>query len=76
MMFFYNILIYLTYLLLKVIALFNTKINLFISGRKDTFNQLASINKDDKVIWLHVASLGEFEQARTIIEELKKEHAN
>jgi 3-deoxy-D-manno-octulosonic-acid transferase len=32
------------------------------------------INKADKVIWLHVASLGEFEQGRPIIEQIRKEH--
>jgi 3-deoxy-D-manno-octulosonic-acid transferase len=32
------------------------------------------INKADRVIWLHVASLGEFEQGRPIIEQVRKEH--
>jgi len=74
MMFLYNILINIVYFVLKFITLFNTKIHLFISGRKETFNKLSSIKKDDKVIWLHVASLGEFEQARPIIEALKKKY--
>ena len=33
-----------------------------------------SIDKSDKILWLHVASLGEFEQGRPIIEQVRKEH--
>ncbi len=57
---------------LKLIAVFNPKIKLFVSGRKNTFNQLKEkINKEDAVIWVHTASLGEFEQGLPIIEKLK-----
>lgn len=73
MMFLYTVLINIAYFVLKIIALFNTKINLFITGRQETFKKLSVIKADDKVIWMHVASLGEFEQARPIIEDLKKE---
>lgn len=62
------------FLLLKVIAPFNSRAKLFVNGRKNLFNtisqSLGSNNK--KSIWFHVASLGEFEQARPVIEELKK----
>ncbi len=68
----YNILIYIVSFLLKVIALFNKKIALFVSGRNQTFQKLSILTKKDKIIWFHVASLGEFEQARPIIENLKK----
>lgn len=47
---------------------------LFVNGRKDTFAVLSqSISKDDQVIWMHAASLGEFEQGLPIIEKLKLE---
>lgn len=47
---------------------------LFVNGRKDTFAVLnESISKDDPVIWMHAASLGEFEQGLPIIERLKQE---
>ncbi|MFA5299313.1 MAG: glycosyltransferase N-terminal domain-containing protein [Lutibacter sp.] len=53
-------------------ALFNKKIKLFIDGRKHTFFKLQqAIGKTDEVIWIHCASLGEFEQGRPIIEKLK-----
>ncbi|WP_372744066.1 3-deoxy-D-manno-octulosonic acid transferase [Lutibacter sp.] len=71
----YNILVYKVSLALKFIALFSKKIKLFIDGRKGTFSKLdATISATDNVIWVHCASLGEFEQGRPIIEKLKIEH--
>lgn len=58
-------------------ALFNPKIKLFISGRKTVFKKLQEhITQTDKVIWIHTASLGEFEQGLPIIEQLKKQYLN
>ncbi|NLP57825.1 3-deoxy-D-manno-octulosonic acid transferase [Lutibacter sp. B1] len=75
MYFLYNILVYTAQFLLKIIALFNKKIKLFVSGRKKTFTQLQqAIFKEDNVIWMHCASLGEFEQGRPIIEKLKEQN--
>ena len=52
--------------------LFSKKIDLFHEGRKDTFKILKKdINPNEKNIWFHVSSLGEFEIARPIIEDLK-----
>jgi len=45
---------------------------LFVSGRAETFHHLSSIKKEDRTIWFHVASLGEFEQAIPIIESTKE----
>lgn len=48
------------------------KMKLFVEGRKNVFPLLESeIQKDDKVIWIHAASLGEYEQAVPVIENLK-----
>lgn len=75
MYFLYNILVFKVGLVLKIIALFNKKINLFVEGRKQTFSKLAAtISKKDTVIWMHCASLGEFEQGRPILEKLKEKH--
>ncbi|AUC13640.1 3-deoxy-D-manno-octulosonic acid transferase [Tenacibaculum sp. SZ-18] len=71
MLFIYNLIIRIVYFFIKVIAVFNAKLGLFVSGRKDTFRALESIKTNDKVFWIHAASLGEFEQARPIIEQLK-----
>ncbi|MEX1382714.1 3-deoxy-D-manno-octulosonic acid transferase [Lutibacter sp.] len=75
MQFLYNILIFKASLILKVLALFNKKIKLFVDGRKGTFTILKQhIKKTDTVIWMHCASLGEFEQGRPILEKLKEKH--
>jgi 3-deoxy-D-manno-octulosonic-acid transferase len=44
-----------------------------MDGRKQTFSKISALNGAD-TIWFHAASLGEFEQARPIIEELKKRY--
>lgn len=70
----YNILVFKAQLVLFIIAFFNKKIKLFVDGRKQTFSKI-SVLKDKNTIWFHAASLGEFEQARPIIEDLKKNHS-
>ena len=51
---------------------FSSKTNLFFEGRKNSFKILREeVNPSDKNIWFHVASLGEFEIAKPIIESLK-----
>ena len=71
MNFLYNILIFKVALLLRILRLFSKKLKLFVDGRKQTFLKI-DVLKGQKVIWFHAASLGEFEQARPILEELKK----
>ena len=70
MKFLYNFAVFFASLLLPIIAIFNKKIKLFVNGRKETFTKISAL-KGEQVIWFHAASLGEFEQARPIIEELK-----
>ena len=72
MYFVYDLFILFAGFVLKITALFNKKIKLFIDGRKQTFFKLQqTIGESDEVIWMHCASLGEFEQGRPIIEKLK-----
>lgn len=48
---------------------------LFVEGRKQTLPLLkANIANSNEVIWMHAASLGEFEQGRPIIEKLHKKY--
>ena len=70
----YNLTAHITFFILKIYGLFNAKIKLFIKGRKETFEKLSTLKREDKVIWFHAASLGEFEQARPIIEEIKNKY--
>lgn len=77
MYFLYNLLILFAGFVLKITALFNKKIKLFIDGRKLTFFKLQqAISETDEVIWMHCASLGEFEHGRPIIEKLKLKFPN
>ncbi len=56
---------------------FNEKLKMFVGGRKDVFKTLErNIAPDDKTIWFHCASLGEFEQAVPVIEATKKLFTN
>lgn len=61
------------FLILKIMAPFNKRAKLFVVGRKNIFDHISkSIQGDSrKTIWFHVASLGEFEQARPVIEQLR-----
>ena len=72
----YNITAHITYFILTIYGLFNSKMQLFVKGRKETFQKVSVLKKEDKVVWFHAASLGEFEQARPIIEEIKERYSN
>ena len=77
MQFLYNILISIVKMLLPLVAIFNPKIKLFYNGRKETFAKLqANISPNDNVIWMHCASLGEFEQGRPVLEKINKQYPN
>ena len=55
----------------------NNKATLWINGRKGWRNNLknANLQKED-ITWFHVASLGEFEQARPLMEKIKENEPN
>ncbi|AOW09224.1 3-deoxy-D-manno-octulosonic acid transferase [Flavobacterium gilvum] len=75
MHFLYNLAIQFASFFLKIIALFNPKIKLFVDGRKDVFTILEQkIAANDKTIWFHAASLGEYEQGLPVIEKIKKKY--
>jgi 3-deoxy-D-manno-octulosonic-acid transferase len=57
-----------------IIAPFNQKAHAWVDGRKNWFDSLKQkVIPGEKYIWIHCASLGEFEQGRPVIESLKKE---
>ncbi|MCR4034033.1 MULTISPECIES: 3-deoxy-D-manno-octulosonic acid transferase [Flavobacterium] len=75
MLFLYNLIIYIAGFFLKIIALFSPKIKLFVNGRKNVFSLLEEkIKVDDKTIWFHSASLGEYEQGLPVIEKIKEKY--
>lgn len=77
MLLIYSVIVSIAGLLLQIFAFFIPKINLFVTGRKDVFSTLKSkIKPDDKTIWFHAASLGEYEQGLPVIEKMKENHPN
>lgn len=72
MRFLYNTFIYIYIGILHLISPFNKKIKTMLKGEKECFDKLKSINQNDKIAWFHCASLGEFEQGRPLLEEVKK----
>ena len=71
----YNIAIWFYALAVRVVAFFNPKVRLMWQGEKDAYAKIESGLRDgDRVVWVHAASLGEFEQGRPLIEKLKKEN--
>lgn len=75
-MFLYNLGIHLFNIALRIASLFNPKAKQWIKGRKNwkpkLIEQVATLNLENAV-WLHAASLGEFEQGKPVIEEIKKQ---
>lgn len=77
MRFLYNSVIHLVSILLGIPAIFNPKIRLFVAGRKSVWSYLENYrNPTKKLIWLHAASLGEFEQGLPILEHLQVQHSD
>ncbi len=75
--FIYNIGIYLAHFSLKCIAPFNKKLNLGVKGRAKTFNILEkNISTNDKTLWFHCASLGEYEQGLPVFQKLRTHYNN
>lgn len=72
MLFLYNLILLFASQLVKLLALFNPKMKLFVDGRKGVFEKIREkINPTDKTIWFHAASLGEYEQGLPVIEQIK-----
>lgn len=59
---------------LAVASLFNKKARLLLCGRRETWRKLRRYVNDERCVWIHAASLGEFEQGRPIIEALKAKY--
>lgn len=71
----YNLIIYLYAFVVRMISPFHRKARLMIKGHKAVYKKLKTgIDPNAKYIWLHAASLGEFEQGRPIIERIKSQH--
>ena len=59
---------------IRVAALFNEKARQWVRGRKDLFSELEqTFAGKQSPVWVHCASLGEYEQAKPLIEKIKQE---
>ena len=71
----YNVIIYLYALGVAVLSLFNEKVRKMRQGEHDAIRILREkMDPQAKYVWFHAASLGEFEQGRPLMEQLRKEH--
>lgn len=68
----YSLGILLYYLGVRVFALFSEKAGYFVQGRKAIWKELDKIDDSKPLTWFHCASLGEFEQLRPLLEEMRK----
>jgi 3-deoxy-D-manno-octulosonic-acid transferase len=70
----YSLMIHIGNLYISIGSLFSKKLQLLKTGRASTWQKLKDNNHlTGKRIWMHCASLGEFEQGRPLIEKIKKE---
>ena len=59
---------------MKVFSLLNDKTKKGVEGRRMSVSKVkAAFSKRDRVIWMHAASLGEYEQGLPVLENLKEE---
>jgi 3-deoxy-D-manno-octulosonic-acid transferase len=74
--FLYNLAIAILRLIYTAAAPRNEKARLFLKGRASFFKKFADAlhPNTQPVIWMHCASLGEFEQGRPVLETLKNEY--
>lgn len=74
MAFLYNIGIAAYTLAIRLASPFNEKASLWLKGRKNIREKIRQISRtNEKLIWFHAASLGEFEQGRPVMEALKRQ---
>ncbi len=71
----YNIVIYFVLWGIAIASLFNEKVRKMWRGEREAFKILKQkVDPNAKYIWLHAASLGEFEQGRPLMERIRKDY--
>lgn len=71
----YNIVIYLIQAGVAIASLFSDKVRKMWRGERASFSILRkNIDPNARYIWFHAASLGEFEQGRPLMEEIRRQH--
>ncbi|MBQ7423130.1 MAG: 3-deoxy-D-manno-octulosonic acid transferase [Prevotella sp.] len=71
----YNLIMYLVWWGVSIAAIFDHKVRMMWRGQRRAFRTLKrNVDPNAKYVWVHAASLGEFEQGRPIIERIRLEH--
>jgi 3-deoxy-D-manno-octulosonic-acid transferase len=71
----YNIIIYLYLFGVAIYSLFNKKVRKMWRGERAAIGLLREkVVSDAQYVWFHAASLGEFEQGRPLMEQMRREH--
>ena len=71
----YNLIIYIYLLGVAIYSRFNEKVRKMWRGERAAFNVLKEkVDPAAKYVWFHAASLGEFEQGRPLMEQLRRDH--
>ena len=71
----YNLIIYLYLAGVAIYSLFDEKVRKMWRGERDAFRVLKEkVDPKAKYVWFHAASLGEFEQGRPLMEELRRSY--
>ncbi|HMG81591.1 MAG TPA: glycosyltransferase N-terminal domain-containing protein [Ferruginibacter sp.] len=70
--FFYNIFLGLYLIGVRLLSFWNPKAKLWLSGRKKF--PAITVKPGSSVVWMHCASLGEFEQGRPVLESVKDQY--
>ena len=68
MILFYNIGLFLYQLFAKILSFFNQKAKKWVDGRRNF--PVLKYSGDREIVWFHIASLGEYEQAKPVMEAL------
>ena len=77
MNFFYNIFILLYKITLWCLSLFNNKAKDIVKNQKNLIQKIqSSTNGEENIVWFHAASLGEFEQGKSVIKIYKQKNPN
>ena len=77
MRFTYNTLIAIYQIGIWVYSFFDNKANDIIKGQRDLIKKIKKETKDqNNIVHFHAASLGEFEQGKSVIKEYKKKYPN
>lgn len=75
MLLLYNLFVRIYFVALRIASLWNRKAAQWVEGRKSWHEELqAAVEPNDRFIWMHCSSAGEFEQGKPLIESLKRQY--